>query len=85
MFLPKRDNTRRCNFSWELRLLYPQELFSVISGVINTLINSRKMVKGNPRSSNGNPLKPVQLLEEPKGHPPIGHIPVSSSEIPVKL
>ena len=38
VLLPKRDNTRRCNFSWELRLLNPQKLFGVIGGVIIALI-----------------------------------------------
>ena len=39
MLLPKRDNIRRRNFSWELRLLTPQKLFGVIGGVIITLIS----------------------------------------------
>ena len=36
---PKRGQTRRCNISWESRLLNPQKLFGVIGGVITTLIN----------------------------------------------
>ena len=39
--LPKRDNTRRCNVSWKVRLANPQKLFGVLGGVILTLINSR--------------------------------------------
>ena len=43
VLLPKRDNTSRCNLSLGLRLLNPQNLFRVIGGVINTLVNSRKI------------------------------------------
>ena len=32
VLLPKRDNTRWCSFSWELRLLNPQKLFGVTLG-----------------------------------------------------
>ena len=51
MLLPKRDSTRRCNFSWTLRLLNPQKLFGVIGGVIITLINSRKIKLGAEKST----------------------------------
>ena len=43
VLLPKRDNTRRCNLSWELRLLDPLKIFGVIGGVIVTLNYSRKI------------------------------------------
>ena len=64
VLLPKRDNTRRCNFFRRLRLSNPQKLFGVIGGAILTLINSRKnkMVRCNPRSSNGIPQEFFKVI-----------------------
>ena len=47
VILPKRDKTRWCNFSWQLRLLNPQKLFGVIGGVIITPVNSWKRKWGS--------------------------------------